>query len=271
MCMFASKTVDPEFFYGIEALVEEPFRPHLARGEIHACFRGLTEAVAWTIGDFGCYQGFCSGARPGLRKDVLMNRCFTCSLAAVGLLLGVGCGGEAPSSDAAGPTAADQNALEAAGRVDFFVQVLGSTSGRFPGESEQFGRLDWIPAIRFYQNVSKTPKGDTKCSSISFTKAVGLSSPVFASAVATGETMSKVTLEFVQPTGFLRQRIELTGVRVSKYEEAVAPPDLNVSSALLEEITLEPNPTATETISAFTQLPTGLSGPPLTESFTCSR
>jgi len=173
-----------------------------------------------------------------------------------------------------GPTAVGQNPLEAAGRVDFFVKIDSATTS-FPGESLSVGRIGWIPAIRFYQSVSKTPKGDAKCSSISFTKAVGRASPLLATAVSTGETLSKVTMEFVATgaTGelFVRQRIVLTGVRVSKDEEAVAPPDLDVSSALLEQVTLEPNPTATETITSFGGAADGTSGVPTTSSFTCTR
>jgi type VI secretion system Hcp family effector len=195
-------------------------------------------------------------------------------LAVAGFLLGVGCGGEPPASDPVGPTAVGENPLEAAGRVDFFVKVVDSAGGTFPGESLSVGRTNWIPAIRFYQNVSKTATGSTKCSSISFTKAAGRSSPRFLKAVSSGETLSNVTIEFVatSPTGqpFVSERIELTGIRVSKDEEAVAPPELNVSSALLEQVTLEPNPTATETITSFTTSANGSPGAPVVASFTCA-
>ena len=183
-----------------------------------------------------------------------------------------GCGAE--TVDSAPPSAPETsktaNPLEAAGKQEFFVTIPG-----FAGESTSMRRRNSIPAIRFYANIIKPDTGATKCSSIRFTKAAGVSDPLFLKAMAAGQTLPTVTMEFVKPsiagTEFVWQQLTLTGMRVSRVEQAVAPPDDLSPSVVLEEVTFEPNNTATLTLTSTAQNSDGNPGAPLTTSFTCSR
>ena len=164
------------------------------------------------------------------------------------------------------------NPLEAAGRVDFFVRVVGADGMPFAGESSVVRFQDFVPAIRFYSNVSKPPSGVARCIAIQFTKAAGAASPLFARAVSSGETLRSVRFDFVRgPDNFVWQRLELGSVRVAKLEQAVAPPEGLTPSALLEEVTLEPVNTASVTLTAFTQRADGTAAPPIVTSYTCRR
>jgi type VI protein secretion system component Hcp len=192
------------------------------------------------------------------------------SLVAVAAL--AGCGGEdAPDGTGTGapPISTSVNPLEAAGQQEFFVKITG-----FPGESSQVMRQDFIPAIRYYANIVKPDLGATRCSAFRFTKAAGISDPAFFRAMSMGQTLPTVLLEFVhpgEPIPFVWQRISMTGMRVSRVEQAVAPPDSLSPSVVLEEVTFEPNNTATLTVTSTHQNPDGSAGPPNVVTFTCNR
>jgi type VI protein secretion system component Hcp len=164
------------------------------------------------------------------------------------------------------------NPLEAAGRVDFFVRVVGADGMPFTGESSSVRFQDFIPAIRFFSNVSKPPAGVVRCNAIQFTKAAGAASPLFARAVSSGEILRSVRFDFVRPPNdFVWQRLDVTSVRVATLEQAVAPPEGMSPSALLEEVNLEPVNTAGVTLTAFPLRADGTAGPPVTTSYTCRR
>jgi len=182
------------------------------------------------------------------------------------------CGIEDP--DAAGPPASDPtvNALEAAGRVDFFVTVVGADGDVFNGESRNAAFQDSMPAIRYFSDANKAAvNARTRCTTFRFTKAVGVASPQLIAALASGETLDLVHFDFVRGNNnFVFQEVDLTGVRISKVEQAVAPPVQLPASALLEEVTVVPTATATVTLTAIPQNANGTAGTPVESTFTCA-
>jgi type VI protein secretion system component Hcp len=201
-----------------------------------------------------------------------MSHCRRHCLSLVAALALAGCGGEdAPAETGAGKPAISTsvNPLEAAGQQEFFVKITG-----FPGESSQVTRQDFIPAIRFYANIVKPDVGATRCSTFRFTKAAGISDPAFLRAMSMGQTLPTVLMEFVragEPNPFVWQRISMTGMRVSRVEQAVSPPDNLSPSVVLEEVTFEPNNTATLTVTSIPQNADGSPGAPNVVTFTCAR
>lgn len=174
---------------------------------------------------------------------------------------------DAADSPASDPTV---NALEAAGRVDFFVTVVDSNGQVFSGESNNAVFEDAIPAIRYFSDVNKAAvNARTRCTTFRFTKAVGEASPQLVDALASGETLRRVHFDFVAANNFVFQEIDLVGVRISKVEQAVSPPVELPASALLEEVTLVPTATATVTLTAIPQNANGSAGTPIESTFTC--
>jgi type VI protein secretion system component Hcp len=166
------------------------------------------------------------------------------------------------------------NPLEASGKVEFFVRVTAA-GGVIRGESRTRGYENFIPAIRFFSNINKGPTGAVKCTAFRFTKAVDISSPPLAGALSTGETLPNVRMDFVRNLGgglpIVWQRLELTGMRIAKVEQAVAPEEEFSASTLLEEVTLEPVGTANVVLTAFEQLADGRMGPAIPQPFSCKR
>ncbi len=161
------------------------------------------------------------------------------------------CGAEDP--EAAGTPASDPtvNALEASGRVEFFVTVVGADGQVFSGESRSALFRDSIPAIRYFSDVNKGAAGArTRCTAFRFTKVVGAASPRLVEAMASGETLRSVHFDFVRANGSVFQEVDLAGIRISKVEQAVAPPDDGLASVILEEATLVPTVTATVKLTA---------------------
>jgi len=154
--------------------------------------------------------------------------------------------------DAVGTPASDPtvNALEASGQVEFFVRVVGASGLVFSGESSNARFRDSIPAIRYFSDVNKAPGARTRCTAFRFTKVVGAASPQLVGALASGETLRSVHFDFVRGNGTVFQEIDLTGIRISKVEQAVAPPEDLADSVILEEATLVPAATATVTLTA---------------------
>jgi len=179
------------------------------------------------------------------------------------------CGMEDP--DAAGTPASDPtvNALEAAGKVDFFVRVVGADGDVFSGESNNAAFRDFIPAIRYFSDVNKAASNArTRCTEFRFTKAPGVASPELVGALASGETLRSVQFDFVAGT-FVFQSVDLTGVRISKVEQAVSPPVELPAAELLEEVTLVPTATATVTLTATPRNADGTGGTPVVSTFNC--
>ena len=180
------------------------------------------------------------------------------------------CGMEDP--EAAGTPASDPtvNALEASGQVEFFVTVVGANGQVFSGESNNAAFRDSIPAIRYFSDVNKAAvNARTRCTVFRFTKAVGEASPQLVGALASGETLRSVHFDFVGSNGFVFQEVDLAGVRISKVEQAVSPPDDEFASVLLEEVTLVPTVTASVTLTANTLNADGSPGASIVSTFTC--
>jgi type VI secretion system Hcp family effector len=177
-----------------------------------------------------------------------------------------------PDPDAAGAPAPDStvNALEASGRVEFFVTVVDANGDVFSGESNNATFADSIPAIRYFSDVNKAAvNARTRCTVFRFTKVVGAASPQLIEALDSGETLQNVRFEFVRANNSVFQEVELTGVRISKVEQAVAPPVDLARSVLLEEVTLVPTATATVTLTANTLNADGTAGTSIVSMFMC--
>jgi len=174
---------------------------------------------------------------------------------------------EAPGTPASNPAV---NALEASGQVEFFVTVVDADGTVFSGESSNAAFEDSIPAIRYFSDVNKAAgNARTRCTTFRFTKVVGAASPQLVGALASGETLRSVHFDFVRFDASSFQEVELAGVRISKVEQAVAPPDDASRSLILEEVTLVPAATATVTLTANPLNPDGSAGTPVISTFTC--
>jgi type VI protein secretion system component Hcp len=201
-----------------------------------------------------------------------MSHVRSCCLAFVAVAALAGCGAEGATDESQTgmpPLSSSANPLEASGQLEFFVTIAG-----FPGESFSDRRPNSIPAIRYFANIVKPDVGATRCSAVRFTKAAGISDPAFLRAMASGQTLPAVLMEFVRPGSddeFVWQSISMTGMRVSRVEQAVAPPDNLSPSVVLEEVTFEPNNTATLTITSNRQRADGTPGNPIVAAFTCNR
>ena len=174
--------------------------------------------------------------------------------------------------EAAGTPASDPtvNALEASGQVEFFVTVVDANGLVFSGESSSDTFEDSIPAIRYFSDVNKAAvNARTRCTAFRFTKVVGVASPRLVRALASGETLRSVHFDFVRFNDSTFQEVDLTGVRISKVEQAVAPPDDMSPSVVLEEVTLVPTATATVTLTAIPLNANGTPGTPVLTTFMC--
>jgi type VI protein secretion system component Hcp len=182
------------------------------------------------------------------------------------------CGTEGPASSDPASGDSTTNALEASGQVQFFVKLLSGNGTPFRGESTNNAFIGFIPAFRYYSDINKgSTTGVTHCTKFQFTKVAGPSSPQFAAAVATGERLQNVHFDFVRSnSNFIWQQVDLTGVRLSMVEQAVAPPDDLSAPAILEEETLVPSGTATVTLTSTPQNADGSAGPNIVTTFTCS-
>jgi hypothetical protein len=166
---------------------------------------------------------------------------------------------------------ASVNALEASGQVEFFVRIVGANGVPFRGETTNAQFLGSIPAIRYFSDVNRGATGATHCTAFVFTKVAADASPQLVSAVASRETLQSVHFDFVRPDGFIWQKVDLAGVRISQVEQAVAPPEDLADSVVLEEATLVPVNTATATLTAIPRNANGTAGTPIVSTFNCVR
>jgi type VI protein secretion system component Hcp len=173
---------------------------------------------------------------------------------------------EATGDSASDPTV---NALEASGQVEFFVKIAGANGAAFRGETTNAQFLGSIPAIRYYSDVNRGSSGGTHCTAFRFTKVAAGASPQLVAAVASGETLQGVHFSFVRSNGFVWQKVDLTGVRLSMVEQAVSPPDDLSAPVILEEATLLPVSTATVTLTSVPQNPDGTAGAAIVSTFSC--
>ena len=183
--------------------------------------------------------------------------------------LAAACGTEDP--DAVGhrsdPTV---NALEASGQVEFFVTVVGANGQVFSGESNSNAFRDSIPAIRYFSDVNKAAMGPrAHRTAFRFTKVVGVASPRLVGALASGETLRSVHFDFIRSNNSVFQAVDPTGIRISKVEQAVAPPEDLADSVILEEVTLVPAGTANVTLTATPLNANGTPGASIVSRFTC--
>jgi type VI protein secretion system component Hcp len=182
------------------------------------------------------------------------------------------CGMAEPEEVAGDPTPDPTvNALEASGRVEFFVTVVGANGDVFNGESRNAAFRDAIPAIRYFSDVNKAAaNARTRCTVFRFTKVVGAASPQLVEALASGETLQLVHFDFVRGnTNSVFQEVDLEGVRISKVEQAVAPPEDFARSMVLEEVSLVPTLTATVTLTANPLNADGSAGTSVVSEFDC--
>ena len=87
--------------------------------------------------------------------------------------------------------------------------------------------------------------------------------------MASGETLRSVHFDFVRSNNSVFQEVDLAGIRISKVEQAVAPPEDLPDSVILEEATLVPAGTATVTLTANPLNPDGTPGTSIVSMFTC--
>jgi type VI protein secretion system component Hcp len=179
------------------------------------------------------------------------------------------CGTADPEADGTPGSDPTVNALEASGRVEFFVRVVGANGQVFSGESNNAAFLDSIPAIRYFSDVNKAAVGRAQCTEFRFTKVVGVSSPQLIAALASGAPLQSVRFAFVRANNSIFQQVDLTGVRISKIEQAVAPPEGLSPSVILEEVTLVPVNIATVTLTATPLNANGTPGTSIVSTFTC--
>jgi type VI protein secretion system component Hcp len=179
--------------------------------------------------------------------------------------------GIADPEGAAGPESDPAvNALEASGQVEFYVTVVGANGQAFRGESSNPAFRDSMPAIRYFSDVNKAaPNARTRCTTFRFTKEVGAASPQLVAALASGETLRNVHFDFVRPDNSAFQEVDLEGVRISKLEQAVAPPEDLADSVVLEEATLVPTVTATVTLTANPLNADGTPAASIVSTFDC--
>ena len=197
-----------------------------------------------------------------------MLRKLSCLLVLAGMA--AACSTEDPGSSDPTSTESTVNALEASGQVEFYVKVVGANSGTFRGESTNAAFTSFLPAFRYYSDITKgTGSSITHCVKFQFTKQAGPSSPQFAAVLASGETLKNVHFDFVRGNNFIWQQVDLTNVRLSMVEQAVAPPDTLSPSVILEQETLVPSGTATVTLTSTPQNPDGSAGPSIVSTFTC--
>ena len=174
---------------------------------------------------------------------------------------------EATGTPVSDPTV---NALEASGQVEFFVTVVGANGQVFSGESSSAIFRNAIPAIRYFSDVNKAAlNARTRCTAFRFTKVVGAASPQLVEALASGAPLQSVHFDFVRFNNSVFQEVDLTGIRISKVEQAVAPPDDLSPSVILEEATLVPTATATVTLTANPLNADGSPATPILSTFTC--
>ena len=159
--------------------------------------------------------------------------------------------------------------LEASGRVEFFVRVVGADGAIFRGEATALGFEQSIAAIRYYSNVTRDATVGTRCTAFRFTKVADKTSALFARAISNGQPLQNVRLDFVKGDRFIWQTIDLTGMRISKLEQAVAPPEEFASSLILEEVTLVPATTATVKLTSTPPNPDGSGGASIVTTYTC--
>jgi len=191
---------------------------------------------------------------------------------AAGVLLVVGCGGEEAGTPAPTGIESQVNPLEASGMVEFFVKIVGTRTGTIKGEANTKGFEGTIPGIRYYSELnSPTPTGRLQCTTFRFTEAAGIASPLLARAISSGEVLKSVHVDFVRTgaTGapFIWQKLDLTGMRVAKLEQAAAPPTELAPSTILEEVTLMPTSAAPANVT-LTDIP-GPAGAAIVSTFTC--
>ena len=180
------------------------------------------------------------------------------------------CGMADPEADGTPASDPTVNALEASGQVEFFVTVVGANGLVFSGESNNAAFRDSIPAIRYFSDVNKAAlNARTRCTAFRFTKVVGAASPRLIAALSSGETLRSVHFDFVRFGNSVVQEVDLTGVRISKVEQAVAPPEDLADSVLLEEVTLVPTATAAVTLTANPLNADGSPGTSIVSTFNC--
>ena len=191
-----------------------------------------------------------------------MIRRLSCLLVVASMAVACGMDDPEAADPASDPTV---NALEASGQVEFFVRVVGANGVVFSGESNNAAFADSIPAIRYFSDVNKpAANARTRCTAFRFTKEVGVASPQLVAAVASGETLRSVHFAFVRGvSNSVFQEVDLTGVRISQLQQAVAPPEDLADSVILEEATLVPTGTATVTLTAIPLNADGSAGTPV--------
>ena len=147
----------------------------------------------------------------------------------------------------------------AAAHAEVFVTMVGSRQGPLRGDSTTPGRTNQTVVSAFQYEVrvatdpaTGQPLGKRQHSPVTFTKAVGPSSPQLFEAMFQNENLSTVTFEFVALTGEgstqVVQRVRLTNAVVSDVRQHAGP----LRGTWLEDVSL------TFQSITITHVPTGI-------------
>jgi len=132
----------------------------------------------------------------------------------------------------------------------FYVRIVGARQGASPGEapSPHEGKLVGL-AFELSSSVPDGSRGRAAARAVAgpvrFTRAWGAASPFLLAALATGETLTEVTFEFVRTTEegieAILQQVRLHGARVVGLRRVIgldAQPASLLPLPPLEEVTL---------------------------------
>jgi len=125
-------------------------------------------------------------------------------------------------------------------RQPFLVRIEGARQGAFPGESDRPGAEGGIDGLSWHYEVEAPERGGRpEHGVVSVTKALGAASPALFQALITGETLSRVTIDFLRSTseGVIESfhRVVLTDARVERIEQYSAEPE-DLRFGELEEV-----------------------------------
>ena len=136
-----------------------------------------------------------------------------------------------------------------------------------PGDATVEGFVDWINVLSIRQSATSTRRS-IACD-LSVVKNIDVAGPALWATAASGVMVPEMLISVLKsaveggsgsPTSLKLYDIRLTNVRIGAVQATTAATDSS------ETVTLVPQ---TVTLTFYTQTPTGLPGPPVTQSFGC--